>query len=157
MMLVCFLASNINDLVAFAALKVEAVTKLLEQNGDSFRGIFFLFSPSFECLMYPSGMWRHFLIDLPFIYPTWGRSLAVQAGFRTRHITTSATTTACRNCNACRCRFVVELGQHYTFYVIRRKWKLHPKVLLHNYLFSEKKFMDFQYIHKILEKKVLNI
>ena len=27
----------------------------------------FVFSRSFECLLYPNGMWRHFLIDPPFI------------------------------------------------------------------------------------------
>ena len=50
-------------------------------------------------LIYPNGMWRHLLTALPFIerHHPRGRSLAVQAGLRTRHITSVAITTACRN------------------------------------------------------------
>ena len=47
-------------------------------------------SRSFECLACPGWMRRHFLIYLPFVHlcgsPTQGCSLALQTGFRTRHI-----------------------------------------------------------------------
>ena len=55
--------------------------------------LFHVFSRSFECLLYPNGMWSH-LFNLSTIYMAL---LAVQAGLRTRHITTVAIMTACSN------------------------------------------------------------
>ena len=41
----------------------------------------YVFSRYFECLLYPNGMWRHFLIDLPFIWPPYPRTLPGGAGW----------------------------------------------------------------------------